>query len=662
MTRPGCPLLVLLVCLAFAAACSTEESGFARAFLDPPPRPANTAATETPATRDRPTWTVLVYGHGDHDLSSTLLSDLAEMADARVADEVNLIVFADWDASRTIAGGQSRFPEGSFWYRVRGQGHELQRLRQGAELDFDDPAVLARAVGQAFREFPADRHGLILWDHGGAWQVGFGGDSQDGKRREAAGLPTQQVAAAVRAGLEQAGLLQERPLAFLAFDACLMGGAESITAFEELAEVFVGNAELDYGDGWDYQATFSWLSENPAADPRELAAFEVHAWDAHHRQASLNDALLRSHVAIDTAPWSRFVTATRQLMQAFRRSPDPQGAALALQRSLPAYKSQIATPRGSNLRDLGDVLRAFASLDDAGLASAAASALAAGMRARIGASAGAFREGQLGVHVFAGPPRGLAPAEVAAYPRLAGAWAGGSGWIDLIEQLRDLADADPPVLRGLPAATAGPTASFDVVSSDSARVDVALLRPNGAADAASAVVQGTLASAFVRSGRYDFSWNGELWTIASDRAEAPLTVEPWIWQLRDGELQAPILASPGLLRSSSGEELECVLLIDAESLEASAVALVSSGRPAVFDLQSIRDADPQTEFFPIQSVADLQGGPPRALRSTVGVGIPPGGHLVVRRQTAAPGPYLLQVRAHDVWGNARDTLFPVTAR
>jgi hypothetical protein len=223
-----CWSLLAASVLTLSAACVAEDIAFSEAFVG-----ASAGEGDTTPAGTTPTWTILVYGHGDHELSNTLLSDLAEMASAELSPDVQLLVFADWDASRSIAGESSHFPTGAIWYRVRGQGHELERFEEGPELDFDDPAVLAAAVSRAFTEFPSERRGLVLWDHGGGWAVGFGGDSQDGTRRKAPGLPTDQVAAAIQSGLAQAGLTGKQRLDFLSFDACLMGGAESISAFSD---------------------------------------------------------------------------------------------------------------------------------------------------------------------------------------------------------------------------------------------------------------------------------------------------------------------------------------------------------------------------------------------------------------------------------------------
>ncbi len=649
----------ILVAGCLTAACVGEDVGFSQVFLAPAPHPERPTPGATP-DRERPTWTILVYGHGDHDLSNALLSDLAEMARAHIPPEVQLLVFADWDASRTIAGGSDPFPGGAIWYRVRGQGQELERIEHREELDFDDPAVLAAAVGQAFTDFPADRHGLVLWDHGGAWSVGFGGDSQDGTRRQSPGLPVDKVATAVAAGLRQAGLTGTRPLDFFSFDACLMGGAETITAFQHLAEVFLADAELDYGDGWDYTATLDWIGENLAAGARELAAFEVSAWDAHHRTASLNDALLRSHVAIDNARWPAFVAATRDLVGAAGRPLAPETVASALQHSLPAYRSQVTSPGGSHLRDLGDLLDSVAAASDRDLAAAAAAAASAGRAARIAVSGGSLREGQLGVHVFAGPPLALPAADVERYPRLARPWAAGSGWGELLQQLRTLADGEGPGIVGIRGSA---TATFDLIGGDVARVEVILLQQQPGPALRPAIARGTLASAFVRAGRYDFSWGGRVWQLASDTVTADVTLEPWIWQVRDGTLEAPVLAVRGIVRASSGEALDSALLVDAGTLEATAFLVASPAspdRPAVHDLSTLREADPGAAFLPVLGTVDLRSGAASALPP--GAAVPLGGgsgKLALRQSDPDPGEYLLLVRSADVWGNETRTLFPL---
>lgn len=118
------------------------------------------------------TWTIFVYGHGDHNLSPSLVTDIQEMSRATASDEINVIVLADFN------GSTEGYATGVEWYRIVGDGAEPELLEQGEEANLDDPAVLSEAIERAFTEHPAERHGLILWDHGGAWLGGFGGDTQ----------------------------------------------------------------------------------------------------------------------------------------------------------------------------------------------------------------------------------------------------------------------------------------------------------------------------------------------------------------------------------------------------------------------------------------------------------------------------------------------------
>ena len=108
-----------------------------------------------------PTWTVFIYGHADHNLSASLVNDMAEMSKARLSDNFQLVVMADWDSSQMSAEGDN-YPSGTEWYRVAGNGKPPELLESEGEQNLDDPAVLQASIEKAFTKFPADRYGLIL--------------------------------------------------------------------------------------------------------------------------------------------------------------------------------------------------------------------------------------------------------------------------------------------------------------------------------------------------------------------------------------------------------------------------------------------------------------------------------------------------------------------
>jgi hypothetical protein len=330
-----------------------------------------------------PRWTIFVYGHGDHNLSPSLVTDLAEMSDASLGANVNVIVMADWDASARVdrytdvlaiwnriipAAARSagaNYPVGTQWFRVIGGGRPLEHLRTAAEQNLDDPSVLAEAIRVAFTTYPADRYGIILWDHGGSWQGGFGSDYgntrflEEGLRRSAGGMPAQSVASAIRSGVALAGLRGVRPLQFIAFDTCLMGTVEVAYPFRDLAQVFLAEAEVDFGDGWDYRATFTQLALNPSMTAQEFARIEMANWASHHRTATPQDMLIRSKIALDLASMDALANATRSFTTALLADPmmsTPQVARAAV-RTLPAYHPQLTqNAQSSSYRDLGQFL------------------------------------------------------------------------------------------------------------------------------------------------------------------------------------------------------------------------------------------------------------------------------------------------------------------
>src|SRR6185436_4183001 len=106
------------------------------------------------------------------------------------------------------------------------------------EQDLDEATVLTASIKTAFQTFPADRYGLVLWDHGGSWTYGFGGDVQDGNRPDPPlGLLPQQLARAVQTGMDQAGLAGKK-LAFFGYDACLMGTPEVALPMRDLTDLY----------------------------------------------------------------------------------------------------------------------------------------------------------------------------------------------------------------------------------------------------------------------------------------------------------------------------------------------------------------------------------------------------------------------------------------
>ncbi len=256
-------------------------SVIALAILTACPSPAASATNP-------PTWTVMIYGHGDHNLAPSLVDDMRTMETFGSSPGFNLIIQTDFDASQAddledgglppkLASGTTRFIVTKSANPEKITSKVLARL---PEFNHDDPRTLSDFIAWAAKNYPADRYGLVLWDHGGQWE-GFGGDTQDGTLEDTGAMTPAQVHDAIRDSTKAAGIAQ---FDFIAFDTCLMAGAEVLADMAGLTTLFIACPEIDYGDGWDYPASFGWLKNNPSAAMRDFGKQEAASWKKRHIQ------------------------------------------------------------------------------------------------------------------------------------------------------------------------------------------------------------------------------------------------------------------------------------------------------------------------------------------------------------------------------------------
>jgi hypothetical protein len=287
----------------------------------------------------KPTWTILVYGHADHSLSSQLVTDLRKMESVGSGTGFNIVVQADFDASaeeengdeglpQGLNGGTSRFLVTKSTDPDRVTSKPVQRL---PELNHDDPRVLAEFIRWAVKRYPADRYGLVFWDHGGQWE-GYGGDEQDGTEENPKGMSTAEIRSAVLEVMKSAGIGKWD---FIGFDTCLMGGIEVLADFADLAEIFIACPEIDYGDGWNYGPVLQWLKDRPDAAMGDFGRMETARWqDLHFTRDNEADRALAAHSVYDLTAFPAVQTAFDRFAAALSASYAPSNLAIPRQRRL----------------------------------------------------------------------------------------------------------------------------------------------------------------------------------------------------------------------------------------------------------------------------------------------------------------------------------------
>jgi hypothetical protein len=540
-------------------------------------------------------------------------------------------------------------------FRVPGNGSELEVVAEAPELNLDDPSVLSSVVEDVFRGFPARRRGIVLWDHGGAWSGGFGSDTQNGTVRQPRAMPIAALPAAIHAGLDAAGVTAAPALDFVAFDTCLMAGAEVAYPFRELASVYIANAEIDYGAGWDYRATLSYIAAHVDDTAAEIARAEVSHWDAHHVSASPNDALLRSHVAIDLTKMQEFADAARAFTQAVAEGDDldPIDLGRSSFLALPPYASQFENA-GSvmpGLRDAGQLFRALAESDADSVAETATAARDALDDLILARSQGALREeaSQLGLHVELSPAAQITAQTTAEYSDRASAWVEASDWSQVLTTLAAAADATAPTFAPSvqnaegASSSAPPVLEFSTPDADAAKGAVYLGRN---IDAETIVLLGLIGSGSIEADTdYEFGWDG---SVAAFPDGQPAMLD--VWLDTGSEAAEPVLTVPGLLRGASEEPL-VTYLVFTPSEGAASVAVVSLGEVAsTLSLAEISEAAPGATFSPLYYAISTTTGEAELVTGDA-MALPAEGAYPFSGLYLPEGGYLFLTQLTDVWGN-----------
>ncbi|MCL1788168.1 MAG: clostripain-related cysteine peptidase, partial [Defluviitaleaceae bacterium] len=205
----------------------------------------------TPAAKP---YTIMIYMNGsdlesDHGLAT---NDLAQMLESGIkSHNANIII---------LTGGTRQWmndaiPENDCVVWQLGDG-AIRKVRSMGKVNMGHPDTLRDFITYSMAQYPAQKYGLIMWDHGGGTIAGFGHDEK---------FDDDSLSLAeMRQAFEAAGLGRNK-LEFLGYDACLMATVEMAVLAADYAHVLVASQDLEPGEGWDYRF-LSVLNDTPHMD------------------------------------------------------------------------------------------------------------------------------------------------------------------------------------------------------------------------------------------------------------------------------------------------------------------------------------------------------------------------------------------------------------
>ena len=113
-------------------------------------------------------------------------------------------------------------------------------------------STLQSFIQYGIESFPADRYGLILWNHGG----GMRGVCYDEKKSDDS-LLDYEVKNAVSGALSAEGMAGQK-LEWIGYDACLMQVQDIAEMNSPYFNYMIGSEESEAGEGWDYD---TWVDD-----------------------------------------------------------------------------------------------------------------------------------------------------------------------------------------------------------------------------------------------------------------------------------------------------------------------------------------------------------------------------------------------------------------
>ncbi|MDF1520265.1 MAG: clostripain-related cysteine peptidase [Brevefilum sp.] len=235
--------------------------------------------SDAPPSGDGDTWLVMVYQDADDQaLEQDIFIDLNEME--RIGSTENVQIVSQIDRFRGGFSGDGN------WHSTRRYlvlydddlntlGSEL--VDEVGEVNMADGESLVDFVTWAVREYPADKHVLIMSDHGMGWPGGWSDPAPGGMDSGSAPIIRQLGHDSIFLSELDDALAQIQAntgidkFELIGMDACLMSQLEIYSALQPYARYAVASEETEPGLGWAYAAFLSLLVYDPTIETAQLA-------------------------------------------------------------------------------------------------------------------------------------------------------------------------------------------------------------------------------------------------------------------------------------------------------------------------------------------------------------------------------------------------------
>ena len=250
------------------------------------PTPTRKPFVPPPSTGDEgQTWLVMLYQDADDKvLEKDIYLDLNEAERVGSSDQVHIV--AQIDRFRAGYQGDGDWSSTKRFY-VR-QDDDLERVDSDlvadlGEVNMADGDTLVDFVTWAVETFPADKHVLIMSDHGMGWPGGWSDPAPGGRGDPDIPLSSRLGDQLYLMELDEAlGEIRARSgierFELIGMDACLMGHLEVFAMLAPHARYAVASQETEPALGWAYTGFLQVLKDRPDIDGAGLGQLIVESY------------------------------------------------------------------------------------------------------------------------------------------------------------------------------------------------------------------------------------------------------------------------------------------------------------------------------------------------------------------------------------------------
>ena len=233
--------VILLICILVLGGCKTPDTSITV--------PASTNESDIDVLPE--TFTLLIYlcGSDLESRSGKASANIAEMQEAEIDKNINVVVqtggSTSWQDIEVSAQSTDRF-------LIKTGGKQMID-RITVKRNFGDSKTLSEFIKFGVERYPADKYGLILWNHGAGSVKGVCFDANFGYD----GLTLSEI----KESLESTKEIIGKKFEFIGLDACLMATYDMACIIEPYADYMIASQEIEPSSGWDYKTVISNLGK-----------------------------------------------------------------------------------------------------------------------------------------------------------------------------------------------------------------------------------------------------------------------------------------------------------------------------------------------------------------------------------------------------------------